>query len=94
MTSIVLMGNGDGTFHAVGADPGRARPRSRSPGRLRAQRPLDLAVADISSGDVTILSNQGGGSFSATQTIQLPGRQPLRHRSWRATSAPATSTWP
>src|SRR5208337_4021172 len=33
---------------------------------------LDLAVADINSGDVTILSNQGGGNFAATQTIELP----------------------
>ena len=36
-----------------------------------------LAVADISSGDVTILTNVGTGAFSARQTIVLPGTAPI-----------------
>ncbi len=54
---------------------------------------IDLAVADTLPGDVTILSNQGGGNFVALPPSSCP-RAPRRRPSWRATSAPATSTWP
>ena len=87
------MGNGDGTFTQSSPIPVGLGPVSIAAGNFGHNGPLDLAVADINSGDVTILTNQGGGNFSATQTIELPSVA-LRHRSWRATSAPATSTWP
>jgi len=69
---VVLMGNGDGTFQALAPIPVGLGPVSIAAGDIANHGRLDLAVADINSGDVTILSNQGGGNFSATQTIELP----------------------
>jgi len=69
---VVLMGNGDGTFTALAPIPVGIGPVSIAAGNFANDGRLDLAVADINSGDVTILSNQGGGNFSATQTIELP----------------------
>jgi hypothetical protein len=67
---IVLMGNGDGTFIQSSPIPVGLGPDSIATGAF-GQNGHFLAVADISSGDVTILTNQGGGAFSGTQTIQL-----------------------
>ena len=68
---------------AMATGPSLSRARSRSgvgPVSIAAgnfgQNGHFLAVADIDSGDVTILTNQGGGSFSATQTIELPDSTP------------------
>ena len=72
---VVLMGNGDGTFTQSSPIPVGLGPVSIAAGDF-GQNGHFLAVADISSGDVTILTNQGGGSFSATQTIELPGSTP------------------
>jgi large repetitive protein len=69
---VVLMGNGDGTFVQSSPIPVGLGPVSIAAGDFANNGRLDLAVADINSGDVTILSNQGGGNFSASQTIQLP----------------------
>jgi FG-GAP-like repeat len=72
---IVLMGNGDGTFTPSSPIPVGKGPDSIALGNF-GQNGHFLAVADINSGDVTILSSLGGGSFSATQTIVLPGTAP------------------
>ncbi len=75
---VVLMGNGDGTFNQSGPIPvglGGGEPASIATGAF-GQNGHFLAVADINSGDVTILTNQGGGPFSVTQTIILPGGTP------------------
>ncbi|MFI5457562.1 MAG: beta strand repeat-containing protein [Isosphaerales bacterium] len=69
---VVLMGNGDGTFTALAPIPVGLGPVSIAAGDFAHDGLIDLAVADINSGDVTILSNQGGGNFTATQTIVLP----------------------
>ena len=66
---VVLMGNGDGTF-VQSAIPVGFGPTSIALGSF-GQSGHFLAVADIGSGDVSILSNQGGGPFAPTQLIQL-----------------------
>ena len=73
---VVLMGNGDGTFHTMPAVPVGLVPVSIAMGDFAHNGRLDLAVADNNSGDVTILSNQGDGFFSTQQTIVLPGSIP------------------
>ena len=85
---VVLMGNGDGTFQAQSRPiPVGLGPVSIAEGDFEHNGRIDLAVADIVSGDVTILSNQGGGNFPPC--IPSSSRQAaLRHRSWPATSAP------
>jgi len=70
---VVLMGNGDGTFTALAPIPVGVGPVSIAAGDFAHDGLVDLAVADINSGDVTILSNQGAGNFTASQTIVLPG---------------------
>ena len=65
------MGKGDGTFTQSSPIPVGVGPISIATGEF-GQNGHFLAVADIDSGDVTILTNQGGGSFSAAQTIDLP----------------------
>jgi len=69
---VVLLGNGDGTFTALAPIPVGIGPDSITAGDFAHDGLVDLAVADENSGDVTILSNQGGGNFAATQTILLP----------------------
>ena len=72
MHVVVLMGNGDGTFTPSSPIPVGLGPVSIAVGDF-GQNGHFLAVADNFPGDVTILSNQGGGDFSPTQTIVLPG---------------------
>ncbi len=72
---VVLMGNGDGGFTKSSAIPVGVGPDSIAAGAFGPDGHF-LAVADSSSGDVTILTNQGGGSFSVAQTIELPGSYP------------------
>jgi len=69
---VVLLGNGDGTFTALAPIPVGIGPVSIAAGDFAHDGLIDLAVTDENSGDVTILSNQGGGNFAATQTILLP----------------------
>jgi len=69
---VVLMGNGDGTFQPLAPVQVGIGPVSIAAGDFAHDGRVDLAVADINSADVTILSNQGGGNFSPTQTIELP----------------------
>ena len=80
----MLMGNGDGTFHgpARRSRSGKA-PISITEGDFENNGRIDLAVADIVSGDVTILSNQGGGNFLALPPIELPGGHADIHRGGR-----------
>ncbi len=72
---IVLMGNGDGTFTQSSPIPVGVGPVSIATGAF-GQSGHFLAVADIDSTDVTILTNQAGGPFSVSQTIELPGTTP------------------
>ncbi len=68
---VVLMGNGDGTFTQSAPIAVGLGPISIATGSF-GQAGHFLAVTDIASGDVTILTNQGGGSFSVAQTINFP----------------------
>jgi large repetitive protein len=68
---IVLMGNGDGTFTQSSPIPVGLGPVSIATGAFGSDGHF-LAVADTLSGDVTILTNQDGGAFTPTQTIDFP----------------------
>jgi hypothetical protein len=73
---VVLMGNGDGTFTPSSPIPVGLGPVSIAFCAF-GQNGHFLAVADNFPGDVTILSNEGDGDFSPTQTIELPGTGPV-----------------
>jgi len=63
----VLLGNGDGTFqHARTYATGGEGPKAVALGSFRGNAKLDIAVADLVSGDVSILygSPSGDGTFS------------------------------
>ncbi len=72
---VVLMGSGNGTFTQSSPIPVGEGPISIGAGAF-GQDGRFLAVADTGSSDVTILSNQGGGVFSKSQIIELPGSTP------------------
>ena len=72
---VVLMNNGNGSFTQSSPIPVGLGPVSITTGAF-GQNGHFLAVADIDSSDVTILTNQSGGSFSAAQTIELPNSDP------------------
>src|SRR5262249_28932167 len=72
---IVLMNDGSGTFTQSSPIAVGLGPISIASGAFGSSGHL-LAVANIGSGDVTILTNQDGGDFSYTQTIVLPGGLP------------------
>ncbi len=69
------MGKGDGTFTQSSPIAVGLTPDAIAMGEF-GQNGHFLAVADINSADVTILTNQGGGNFSATQIIKQPGSTP------------------
>src|SRR5262249_36334131 len=72
---VVLIGHGERTSTQPSPVPVGLGPDSITLGSF-GQNGHFLAVADINSGDVAILTNLGGGTFSATQTIKLPGSAP------------------
>ena len=72
---VVLMGNGNGTFTQSNPIPVGLSPSGIATGTF-GQDGHFLAVADVASGDVTILTSQGGGAFSVAETIDLPFSNP------------------
>ena len=68
---VVLTSNDDGTFTQSSPIPVGVNPVSIAAGNFGPAGHF-LAVGDNGSADITILTNQGGGSFSPTQTIELP----------------------
>jgi len=70
----VLLGNGDGTFtEAVGSPfPVSTTPYALTSGDLDGDGFVDIAVANIKSGNISILIGDGSGSFSATVPAVFP----------------------
>ena len=77
----ILMGNGDGTFQAPIFYPiAETYPASIVKGDFTGDGVLDLAVANLGSGNVSILLGDGRGGFSKKPiTIPLldPGAEPI-----------------
>ena len=64
MTSSCSWATATGRSRSCAPIPVGLGPVSIAEGDFENNGRIDLAVADINSGDVTILSNQGGGNFS------------------------------
>jgi hypothetical protein len=65
----VLLGNGDGSFHPAAGGPfgtGSYGARSLVAGDFVGDGSLDLAIANLEGGNVSILKGDGHGSFSAS----------------------------
>lgn len=64
-TVSVLLGNGDGTFHATPEFPVGQNPRSLASADLDGDGLPDLVTADDGSNTVSVLLGNGDGSFGA-----------------------------
>ena len=76
----ILKNNGLGNFKALASSPEAAgsNPASVAAGDLDGDLDPDLAVANISSGNVTILKNNGNGNFNQPATSpEAVGSSPL-----------------
>ena len=88
----VFQADGPDAFHQLsGTIAAGSGPSAIVAGDFTGDGVLDLAVADANSGQVSILLNNGNGTFQAPRSY-LVGSLPRRW--WRATSATGTSTWP
>ena len=77
----ILLGNGDGIFHALppiplGAPNNPPFPDAIVAGHFIQGGPLDLAVAEPGTDDVTILVGNGDGTFQVAPPISLGGGSP------------------
>ena len=74
-TVTILLGNGDGTFNELApialANPSSI-PDAIVAGYFSGSGHLDLAVADQSTDDVTVLLGNGDGTFQVQTPISLP----------------------
>ena len=61
----MLLGNGDGTFQAAVNYAAGSRPYSVAVGDFNGDGKPDLAVANGSSNDVSVLLGNGDGTFQA-----------------------------
>ncbi len=76
----ILKNNGLGNFNQPGSSPEAAgsNPASVAAGDLDGDLDPDLAVANISSGNVTILKNNGNGNFNQpASSPEAVGSSPL-----------------
>jgi hypothetical protein len=67
-----FLGNGNGTFQPAETTNVGGNPLAIASGDFNGDGPADLVVADSSTGKVTVLLAQAGGTF-ATSTITLGG---------------------
>jgi hypothetical protein len=65
----VLLGKGDGTFHAARNFSAGIDPRSVAVGDVNGDGLLDLAVANYGSANVSVLLGNGEGSFQAARNF-------------------------
>jgi dienelactone hydrolase len=70
----ILLGNGDGTFHAHVDYPVDAFPYSLAAGDLTGRGVLDLAVTDLDYNELSILLGHGDGTFAAATTFPTSSR--------------------
>ena len=69
----VLLGNGDGTFTALGSYPNNGTPVSVAVADFNADTKLDLAVANLSGDTVSLLLGNGDGTFQSA--VNYPTNQ-------------------
>jgi hypothetical protein len=67
----ILLGNGDGTFHATDFYPTGGYPSSITAGDFLGNGVLDLAVTIPSADEVLILLGNGQGEFPTENTVSL-----------------------
>src|SRR5262249_32336530 len=73
----ILIGRGDGTFKAQVQYDAGSQPSAVAAGDFNGDGKLDLAVSDeIKPGKVSILLNQGGGTFGAPASYPTDGAYP------------------
>jgi hypothetical protein len=72
-TISVFLGNGDGTFPPAVNYNGGGEPISIAAGDFNGDGRLDLAVADISSGQVLVLKGNGDGTFQGPVSYGTTG---------------------
>jgi hypothetical protein len=78
-TVTVLLGNGDGTFHALKPIPVGPNPDALTKGHFHGGNPLDLAVAGfigpsgslVGTDTVTVLLSNGDGTFKVLPTMSV-----------------------
>ena len=68
---VILLNQGGGNFTSVTVPVGLG-PAAITDGDFTGTGRIDLAVADINSGDVTVLANTGNGTFQPLPPIPLP----------------------
>ena len=59
----ILLGNGDGTFHADGSYLVAADPFSIAAGHFQSGSRVDLAVSNLLDGSISVLLGKGDGTF-------------------------------
>src|SRR5207249_10317895 len=69
----VLLGNGDGTFHAAKSFAAGTAPSSVAVGDFNGDGNPDLAVANAGSNDVSVLVGNGDGTFQAARGFAAVG---------------------
>ncbi|HEY1657614.1 MAG TPA: FG-GAP-like repeat-containing protein [Candidatus Sulfotelmatobacter sp.] len=65
----ILLGNGDGTFHAIGSYSVYDGPQSVAVADFNGDHILDLAVAEPIGGAISIFLGNGDGTFTPAPTI-------------------------
>src|SRR5439155_1131608 len=72
-TVSVLLGNGDGTFHAAALYGVGLNPQSVAVGDFNGDGKADLAVANAGSNTVSVLLGNGNGTFQAARNFAAGG---------------------
>jgi hypothetical protein len=72
----VLLGQGDGTFHALSPYGAGANPQAIIEGNFNGDTHLDLATINFNSNDVTVLRGAGDGTFPQSMRLTV-GLRPL-----------------
>ena len=92
----ILLGNGDGTFQkAITVDlHGGGVLTGIVVGDFNHDNKLDLAVANSSTSDVSILLGNGDGTFQDAKTVSLDGPDGMPKSPPGTSTTMAISIWP
>ena len=74
----MLLDNGDGTFAAVDYATGVEPRTSVAAGDLNGDGKPDLAVANLGNNTVSVLLNNGNGTFADPVRLSAPARTSTR----------------